>query len=1369
MKIVPEVKIRETQHTSALTTSNRVSKAFHPAVVTVIIALLCNNASVLAQTSVGGSITSSTTWMVAGSPYIVTATVTVQNNATLTIQAGVVVRFNSGTSLTVAAGPPGGYLVCQGTTSSPVIFTSYRDSNYGGSGGAQPGDWEGIIIKNSGNTLQNCVVYYAGQNNYPGIYIYQCSATIQNTRIAFCSADGVYATNMISGLLSNNIIHDFGANGIDLSASAPTIFGNVITNFGGTYSGTAYNNPAGIYVQAQSAPIIKNNTILGESGCVLYFSGSVIPTVSGNVFSAGYGFQVFGFDGAPPSTTLVNIQGLGWPYVFFNNLTVNSSVTLTVPAGTVLMGGSGASVMVNGILNVEGTPANPVVFTCYRDSEYYDGFDAGIVSPGEWAGISIQNGNNVLQNCVIRYAGNSTSGYGVQVNQCSPTIRNNLIDSCWYDGIYANGMSSGTITGNTISFCDYYGIELYGSSPAITANAITNNGDSGILVNNQSNPNVSGNLIMNNAGGSIANGIYVLNNSAPTITANTIISASAYALYFSSSGIPTISGNNISAGYGHQAFGFEGSPPSTTLVNIQGLGWPYVFFKNLTINAVLTVPAGTVVMGGSNAGITVNGLLDCEGTPATPVVFTSYRDRGYGSQNPQNTDASSGDWYGISLRNGNNVLQNCIIRCAGGTSSGYGVQAYQCSPTIRNNVIEACFYDGIYAYGMAAGGISNNLICFCEHEGIDVNDSSPSIMENTLSNNYVAGIYIYNLGNPIVNCNYIAGNGFGLDNVTGYIIDARSNWWGSATGPSGFGSGTGDVVSTNVNFAPWLSTPSWPVQIPTVTAPANINPMTIGFGLAFQGPVGLIYVVEASLDLKAWWPIWYFTSTNLLSYYTDLAATNYAARYYRVGILGPLGSNSPPTEITPPQYQTVPVGSNVTFNIGVSGTGPWSYQWQKNGAPLSDGSNVSGSKTATLSLAGVTATDVATYSVVMSNPVGPLLSHPATLSVLPVISSVTVIPQTTSALLAPGGNIEVIITGKGFGGTAAYDGDSNFLVVSNVTQGWEAGYQGDGVWANVTNWTDTNVVIHRFDGTYNALPRGLHFNAQDVVCFRVQNAQTQCGMSAPVTTQLSNAFLVIRMELPSTGSPLYETTPMIITDSEMAQNLTQLGNRLSSLGWLRPSSGLGVFSVSSEPVATADAKLDICIAELLMSAPDLANVTADLADFDEIGIWSVGEAVADQIGGNILTPTTPVDIALQNITGLIHVFDNVTYGLLTTEPVCLTIADTPTLVPQCDFALTACGQELRIVVSLASMPPSGSTIDLTNALRNFVYCYADNLHCGFGLPLQLACGTSAVSATETYFSQPAYINVLPAYPTITQAYVIDQTGEQVGGVTVGHR
>ena len=75
---------------------------------------------------------------------------------------------------------------------------------------------------------------------------------------------------------------------------------------------------------------------------------------------------------------------------------------------------------------------------------------------------------------------------------------------------------------------------------------------------------------------------------------------------------------------------------------------------------------------------------------------------------------------------------------------------------------------------------------------------------------------------------------------------------------------------------------------------------------------------------------------------------------------------SPPQIISQPPNQVAASGSTASFSVTVSGGQPLSYQWQKNGQPLNDAGTVSGSATATLSLAGVSVADEGVYTVAVT-------------------------------------------------------------------------------------------------------------------------------------------------------------------------------------------------------------------------------------------------------------------------------------------------------------------------------------------------------------------------------------------------------------------
>jgi uncharacterized repeat protein (TIGR03803 family) len=83
-----------------------------------------------------------------------------------------------------------------------------------------------------------------------------------------------------------------------------------------------------------------------------------------------------------------------------------------------------------------------------------------------------------------------------------------------------------------------------------------------------------------------------------------------------------------------------------------------------------------------------------------------------------------------------------------------------------------------------------------------------------------------------------------------------------------------------------------------------------------------------------------------------------------------------------PASQVAVSGANVLFNVAVFGARPFFYHWQRNGTNLVDGGSVSGSTNRNLSLVNVSAADAGTYSVLVSNTLGSVISAPAHLTVV---------------------------------------------------------------------------------------------------------------------------------------------------------------------------------------------------------------------------------------------------------------------------------------------------------------------------------------------------------------------------------------------------
>jgi uncharacterized repeat protein (TIGR01451 family) len=137
---------------------------------------------------------------------------------------------------------------------------------------------------------------------------------------------------------------------------------------------------------------------------------------------------------------------------------------------------------------------------------------------------------------------------------------------------------------------------------------------------------------------------------------------------------------------------------------------------------------------------------------------------------------------------------------------------------------------------------------------------------------------------------------------------------------------------------------------------------------------------------------WRFDGTNLQgSVNAMLTLTNVQAAQagsYAVLVTNDFGSalssNAVLTVLDPwiigqPQNQSVLAGAPATFTVSVAGTLPLGYQWLKEGVPLPDGTNISGSHTATLTVAQVQAGDMGNYSVTVSNLYGQVVSSNATL------------------------------------------------------------------------------------------------------------------------------------------------------------------------------------------------------------------------------------------------------------------------------------------------------------------------------------------------------------------------------------------------------
>jgi PKD repeat protein len=284
-----------------------------------------------AQTNVSGFISSNTTWNLAGSPYIVTGNVLLDSGYCLTVEPGVIIKFNSGKSLQI-----GGVLKAIGTAGNMISFTSNQSS-------PAMDDWDYIYFINTsmdynyttdtGCIMKYCIVEYAGgapvtynaairiDQSFPFISdciihdngasgINGCSndpgnGTFKVLNCEIYNNDGVIEggnclsagitinLNTSVAIISGNYIHDNINNG-----EAAAIYMTCVNNYGWQITGnTLVNNTnlspySGGAITCGSLGTISNNLIYGNQGA--YGGGIYVNdcrssgVVSNNVIANNY-------------------------------------------------------------------------------------------------------------------------------------------------------------------------------------------------------------------------------------------------------------------------------------------------------------------------------------------------------------------------------------------------------------------------------------------------------------------------------------------------------------------------------------------------------------------------------------------------------------------------------------------------------------------------------------------------------------------------------------------------------------------------------------------------------------------------------------------------------------------------------------------------------------------------------------------------------------------------------------------------------------------------------------------------------------------------------------------------------------------------
>lgn len=168
-----------------------------------------------------------------------------------------------------------------------------------------------------------------------------------------------------------------------------------------------------------------------------------------------------------------------------NQVVVPATGTLTLNPGTIVKESPDEYPINYGILNVEGTAANPVYFTSYKDDSVggdTNGDGASSTpSQSDWEGIATYSGaTTTISNAIIRYGGNQPAiDYAeLYLNGGTLTLNNSQGASSGSSGGYVNG-GPATISSSELS-TDPYGAYIASGIPPSTLDSFRLAGNSGV-------------------------------------------------------------------------------------------------------------------------------------------------------------------------------------------------------------------------------------------------------------------------------------------------------------------------------------------------------------------------------------------------------------------------------------------------------------------------------------------------------------------------------------------------------------------------------------------------------------------------------------------------------------------------------------------------------------------------------------------------------------------------------------------------------------------------------------------------------------------------------------------------------------------------
>jgi PKD repeat protein len=241
-------------------------------------------------------------------------------------------------------------------------------------------------------------------------------------------------------------------------------------------------------------------------------------------------------------------------------------------------------------------------------------------------------------------------------------------------------------------------------------------------------------------------------------------------------------------------------------------------------------------------GILVLYFLDVEGNSGETLTLGELDIIGNEVSNITSDDGIDLD-YGlyvfddVTLNVGRALIQDNTVSNCSSAALDFDMYIYAEStatvnlgdPEIIGNTLEDS-EDGMYLWGVQNAEVTENDIL--NNEGIE-NGYCGIYIEDSYDWYYEESYPEFPAQGNVFRCNNFEGNEpYGLENAGTGEADAELNWWGDDSGPDGSGPGSGDAVSSNVDYEPWLVAPCGEEEVVagfTVTPPTGQAPLTVQF------------------------------------------------------------------------------------------------------------------------------------------------------------------------------------------------------------------------------------------------------------------------------------------------------------------------------------------------------------------------------------------------------------------------------------------------------------------------------------------------------------------------------------------------------------